>query len=135
MIEWLEYQKKPTMAWRFVLNNHTTNRAKATETVGGRNVGGPIIPSIEKCHKKTKDAEGRWTITMDFPNSFAPQDGIIMLHCYRSADQETEVVAMGQACKEVFAHLLLRKPFEVSIRKIMVVGVRRAPPPGNQGLA
>ena len=75
LIRFLEEQSTG-LAWRLVLNNHTTNRSKKTVTRGGKQVGGSIIDSIEKNHTKRSLEQGMWEIVMDFPNSLEPQDGV-----------------------------------------------------------
>ena len=131
---------KTAAPWRQVLNNHTTNRAKKTETVDGRNVGGSIIPCIRDCHLKTQVDDGRWEVTMNFPNSLEPGDGQRIVHVYRSAVPEAENAAMEACCKEMFTHLLLRGPWQVSYdmsfqRPPFNHPGARAPGPGLRGPA
>ena len=127
---WLLSKVKPGAKWRQVLNNHTTNRAKATETAGGTSVGGPIIPSIQACHVLTDNGGGRWTVDFDFPNSFAPGDGVRLQHTYANTTPLPTTTAVANGCREVFVHLLMRSPFEVSM---IIAPARPRPDTGGLG--
>ncbi len=89
--------------------NHTRPK---TLTIDGKKVGGHIILPIASCTTVRQLKNNSFQITFAFPNSFRPGDGVrLKLTGPKGASPKT---AMSEAGLTALAHLLLRRPHQVT---------------------
>ena len=98
-------EKTPNMAWRNVLNEHTTNRPA--------NLGGGLIKSLTSCIQFRRSAGCRHVCELRMPCSCLRSDDWVLN--VESDSRSDRASAVNEVCGFAFTSLLLRDPAGVRL--------------------